>query len=88
MMNGYGYGMGGFGIVGMVLFWGLVIFGIVLLVRWFSGETRRGTSPLTGVDSSAFGRGPDTALEIARGRLAKGEISPEEFESIKRGLEK
>lgn len=77
-----GYGMDGFGGLGMLIFWGLVIFGIVLLVRWFSDESRRGTSPFAGRDAG----GRDRALEIARERLAKGEITPEEFESIKRGL--
>ena len=76
---GYGDGMGWLGGFGMVLFWGLVIFGIVMLVRWFSRESGR-TVPLHGGER-------DKALEMARERLAKGEIKPEEFESIKRSLE-
>ena len=82
MGYGNGYGMGWFGGIGMVIFWGLVIFGIVMLLRWFSNQSGRSTSPPGG---NMGGR--DQALEIARERLAKGEIKPEEFESIKRGLE-
>jgi len=48
----------------MVAFWGLVIFGVVLLVR--SGAwNRRG--------------GGDSAIELLERRLANGEISPEEY---------
>ena len=87
MGYGNGYGMGWFGGIGMVLFWGLVIFGIVMLLRWFSNQSGRGTS-LSGTSSAGNNMGGrDQALEIARERLAKGEIKPEEFESIKRGLE-
>lgn len=83
MMNGSGYGMDGFGGLGMLIFWGLVIFGIVLLVRWLMDESSHGTTRRIG-----FGQGRDNALEIARERLAKGEITSEEFESIKGSLQK
>jgi len=72
--------MGWLGGFGMLLFWGLVLFGIALLVRWFSSESGR-TVPLKGPER-------DKALEMARERLANGEIKPEEFESIKRSLER
>ena len=88
MMNGYGYGMDGFGGLGMLIFWGLVIFGIVLLVRWLMDESRHGSATLSGRVSEAPGQGHDNALKIARERLAKGEITPEEYESIKLSLEK
>ena len=43
MMN-YGYGfMGGFGWIVMIVFWGLVIWGIIALVRDSSGKEK---SPL------------------------------------------
>ena len=83
MMMGYGYGMGWLGGFGMVLFWGLMILGIVIFVRWFSNESARNPPPPTGRNGSER----DQALEIARERLAKGEIKPEEFESIRRSLE-
>ena len=80
MGYGNGYGMGWFGGLGMVLVWGLVVFGIVMLLRWFSNQ--RDASP-----AGNKTRGGNQALEIARERLTKGEIKPEEFESVKRSLE-
>jgi putative membrane protein len=52
--------------VGMVLFWGLVILGIVWLVRELAGRGAR------------LGREPD-ALELLDRRLADGTISPEDY---------
>lgn len=75
MMDGFGMGMMGFG---MLVFWVLVVVGIVLLVRWLADETRRKDSP--------FAR-RDRAVEIARERLARGEISPEEYETLRGHLE-
>ena len=60
MGYGNGYGMGWFGGIGMVLFWGLAIFGIVMLLRWFSNQSGRGTSP-----PGATTGGRDQALEAA-----------------------
>jgi putative membrane protein len=80
-MMGYGYGMDWFSGLGMLLFSGLMVFGIVILLRWYSHQPERGVSP-AGNNSG----GGNQALEIARERLAKGEIKSEEFESIKRSL--
>lgn len=67
-MMGSGFGAG-FGIpgLGMILFWGLLILGIVWLVRAFSA---RGNS----TDSRARG-----AREILDERFARGEIDEEEY---------
>jgi len=56
--------------IGMVIFWGGVIALIVWAIRQFS-EGRGGGG---------------NAIEIARGRYARGEISREEFEQIRRDL--
>jgi putative membrane protein len=56
----------------MVLFWALIIAGIVLALRWLS---RLGTPPRS-----------DAALDILRQRYARGEIGREEFEAKKRDL--
>lgn len=56
----------------MLLFWGLVIVGIVLGIRWLINQ---------GKDSRS-----DSALEILRQRYARGEINKEEFEAKKRDL--
>ena len=82
-----GYGMGGMGGFGMLIFGALAILGIVLLIRWLSDDSRRNSSPILEREMAKPTRQRDEALEIARARLAKGEIMPEEFESIKRGLD-
>lgn len=67
----YGYGMGGWGylfmIISSVLFWGLLITGIVVLVRHFSG---RPTNDRPGTAS------PE---QILAERYARGEIDDEEY---------
>jgi putative membrane protein len=56
----------------MLVFWGLVIAGLVLGIRWLAGQGRGG--------------GRDEALEILRQRYARGEIDKQEFDSRKRDL--
>lgn len=71
MMWGYdGFGFGGIGMgIGMLLFWGVIIAGIVLLIRG------AGKSP-----GSIAGDRNKNALDILRERYAKGEIDKAEFE--------
>jgi len=71
MMDGYGTGYGT-GIIGLI-FWVLVIIGLVLLIKylWESGGARREQ---------------ESALEILKKRYARGEISKEEFEEKKKDL--
>ena len=78
-MMGWGGGGGwGWGLFGLmhILWWVLIILGIVVLVRWTGGAgVRQG------------GRsGEDSALTILRERYARGEISKTEFEERKRDL--
>jgi putative membrane protein len=69
------WGVWGFGMMVMMLvFWGLVIAGIVVGIRWLVSQGGR------------EGRGSDTALDILRQRYARGEINREEFEAKKRDL--
>ncbi len=74
MYGGYGmgFGGGGFGPIIMILFWGVIIIGLVLLIRQLSKPSAK----------------PDmtSALSIAAERYARGEISKDEFETIKRNL--
>jgi putative membrane protein len=77
MWNGFG-GMGwgwiGLGVVHMLLFWILVILGIVLLVRLLAGTA---PPPANG------GR----ALEILKERYARGELTREQYEQMKKELQ-
>jgi len=68
MWGAWGIGMG----LLMLLFWGAVIVGIVLVIRWLISQGKASPS--------------DTALQILRQRYARGEINKEEFEAKKRDL--
>lgn len=83
--QGYGYGMGpwmmgGYGWGGimpvmMIIFWGLVIWGVVVLVRGVASPGSRGASNQA-----------DSPLEILKRRYASGEITKEEYEEKKKEL--
>lgn len=70
-----GWGMG-FGWIFMILFWGVVILGIVALAKSLLGSSAGG--------GAAPGK---NALELLKERYARGEISKEEFEQKRRDLE-
>ncbi len=65
---GWGWMVGGW--IMMIVLWGLVIVGVVALIRMASGS------------HSA----PDTPLEILRRRYARGELTKEQFEEMKRNV--
>lgn len=71
---GGGWGMG-FGWISMILFWGLVVFAIVALVKWFTAQPPGGASPRD-----------RTPLAILQERYARGEIDREEYEQKRRDL--
>lgn len=75
---GSGYGFGGFGFLFMFLFWGLIVWGIVAAVKM---TTRNG-------GQSSQGTSEDTAVKLLRERYAKGEITKEQFEEMKKNLVK
>jgi putative membrane protein len=79
MMYWYGSGMSGWGYglmtVSMILFWGAVIFGIVLLVRYFS---RSGQPPAAPPPQSA--EPPPSPERLLAERFARGEIGEEEYQ--------
>lgn len=73
-MGNFGWGYG-FGWVFMILFWGLVIVGIVAIVKWISESS-------TNTNSNQ----PKSALDILKERYARGEIEREEYEQKKQDL--
>ncbi len=93
MMGGYGgyggYGgmMGGFGAQGFaynplgailsLVFWAFIIIGIILLAVWLVRNAGR-----TGLSAPPS----DLALDVLRARYAKGEITKEQFEEMRRTL--
>jgi putative membrane protein len=80
MGHWYGWGLGGYGgwwmgII-MVVVLGLIIWGVVMLVRRTSGAGCCGS----------VSQHTDTAMEILKKRYASGEINKEEFEEKKKNL--
>jgi len=72
---GWGWGWGMLGAVHMILWWVLIVLGIVVLGKWlFASKSDGGRS------------GNSRALDILKERYAKGEIGKDEFEQKKRDL--
>lgn len=71
----WGHGFFGMGL-GMLLFWGLLVGGVFVLIRWLSGDRSRGPST----------QQPESALDILAQRYARSEIDRAEFEQKRRDL--
>ena len=65
-----------FGMIWMVLFWAVIVVLVAWGVRKLTGREASEPSVTSRLDS----------LEIAKRRYARGEISKDEFEQIKRDL--
>lgn len=76
--GGWAWGLAmGLGWLTMLAFWGALIAGVVLLIRWLSGTT-----------AGSAGPGRESALDILKRRYAAGEITLEEYERMRRDLER
>ncbi len=72
---GWGWGWGMLGAVHMILWWVLIVLGIVVLGKWLFASKGNGERA-----------GGARALDILKERYAKGEIGKDEFEQKKRDL--
>ena len=87
MMYGYGYGPGGDGfglwMIGMWLFGIVLLTAFIMLIVW---AVRRSVGGHAAGPGAHMPPSQDNAMMVARERLAKGEITPEEFDTIARAL--
>lgn len=76
-MNGMTWGTGlGYGFMGLgLIFWILIIVGVVLLIKWLVEQGKT-----TGNEQQM------SAMEVLKTRYAKGEITADEFEAMKKRL--
>lgn len=92
MMYGYTYGDGG-GSTGMMLvmgfFWLIFIVGVLMLIWWGMMAMRRSSmhyGPMGKMMDHKM-MGEDEAMSILKARYAKGEITKDEFEKIKKDIQ-
>jgi putative membrane protein len=72
-----GYGMGWLGSILMIVFWILILVGLVFLIKWLIQSTGR---------DKATESGGNRSLDILKERYARGEIDKEEFETKRKDL--
>jgi putative membrane protein len=72
-----GWGMGWFGMIFMVVFWILILVGLVFVIKWLMQATGRGKSSQAGSSG---------AIDILKERYARGEIDKAEYETKKKDL--
>ena len=78
MMGWGGYGYNPLGWIAMLLFWALIVGGIALLAVWLFREA----TPAAPGPSA-----PARPIEILNERYARGEITKEQYEEMRRAIE-
>jgi putative membrane protein len=73
--SSYGLGYNPIGSILSLVFWALIIGGAALLVIWLARGTGRATTS------------GESVLDILKARYAKGEITKEQFDAMKRDLQ-
>lgn len=88
MMWGWHMGYGGWGMLFMAILWiGFIALGIWLLARLFPGVRHGAPRSSTRREGArAAGSSQDTALQILQRRYARGELTKEEFETMRHDL--
>ncbi len=77
-----GFGMFGLGMLLVVLFWAVIIVGAI----WLLARLVRGNPVGTSASANAVQPHEETPLDVLSARYARGEISKEQFEEMKRDL--
>jgi putative membrane protein len=72
-----GWGMGWFGGIFMIIFWILILAGLVFVIRWLIQATGKKENSV---------QSGSRAMEILKERYARGEIDKAQFEAMKRDL--
>jgi putative membrane protein len=71
------WGMGWFGGIFMIIFWILILVGLVFVIRWLIQATGKKENSV---------QSGSRAMEILKERYARGEIDKSQFEAMKRDL--
>lgn len=89
MFWGHHMGYGGYGLLLSAIVWiGLIVLGVWLLAKLFPGRSRPINSSGNGNDGTGRSRttGSETPMEILQRRYARGELTKEEYETIRHDL--
>jgi putative membrane protein len=80
MMTGIGMGLGGIGFLVMLIFWGGLIFGGAWLAKSIFSSNQKNKGGLEVLPQT-------TARDILDQRYARGEITREQYETMKQDLQ-
>jgi len=84
MMGGWGWSGGGLiGMFFILIFWILIIIGIIFIVKWIIDQSNNNQNVSQNTPTS---KTETPALEILKARYARGEIDKKEFEEKKKDL--